>query len=381
MCKRRAIITIINSVDPTVIEFNEFVLYRARNFPEEQHYFISLGPAQSRFVQECRSQGAPYNIEVFECGGQYFKLKSVLNQILAKLEKDKIPVIVHLSQPRSAVAAQFLSFLFLRNVPTIFTLHSKFDLYVLPTKILTTTACLFASDITCVSQSSYEAFPNLMKWLKRKHTHLIVNGADLDRIDRVMTGHSKPAASAAGPPDTFRLLNVGRLVPAKNQVSLLEVLSQLPRNITLTIVGDGSMRSKLKSLADKLDITHRLRLTGTISREKVFSEMLHSDLFVSSSIREGLPIAVLEAMAMKMPVVLSDIEPHREIAQWGPSVKIISANLEEWVKYIKSFIATSTEKRSCTGQQNREIVEYHFSLARMHSEYTQLYNTLWCRSQ
>jgi glycosyltransferase involved in cell wall biosynthesis len=387
MSKKRAIVTIINSVNPTVMEFNEFVLYRARNFPGEEHYFIALGPAQSHFVQECKSQGAKYNVEAFECGGRYLKLRSVLNQILAKLKKEKMPVVVHISQPRSAVAAQFLNLLFLRKVPTIFTVHSMFDLYVLPTKVLTIIACILAGSITCVSQSSYDIFPSFMKWLKRKNICIVVNGVDVERIDRIIVNGSDTDVAThdqhnvSGPNDTFRLLNVGRLIPAKNQARLVEMLAQLSTNVTLTIIGDGPLRGKLETLADRLGVTHRLRLTGIISREEVFEEMLRADLFVSSSVREGLPVAVLEAMAARMPVVLSDIGPHREISQWGSSVKIMPIDIKRWAELIRSFISMSPQARKSIGRQNRDIVERHFSLARMHAEYTQLYEMLWNQSR
>jgi len=156
------------------------------------------------------------------------------------------------------------------------------------------------------------------------------------------------------------------------------IMTELPDEITLTIVGSGNLEKDLIKLSCDLQIDHRVKLTGSLEREDVYREILNSDLFVSSSIREGLPIAVLEAMALVRPTILSDIPPHKEIGQYGESVGILALDKALWRERIDNFRKNQAKLRQI-GQENRKIVESHFSLASMHNQYTKLYRLMWSK--
>jgi len=109
------------------------------------------------------------------------------------------------------------------------------------------------------------------------------------------------------------LLNVGRLRPPKGQRdavrALPEILRQLPRT-RLVLVGDGPERSALESLGRELGIEDRMILLGT--RDDVPRLLAAADVFVFPSHAEGHPGALIEALMTGLPVVASDIDPHRE---------------------------------------------------------------------
>lgn len=103
------------------------------------------------------------------------------------------------------------------------------------------------------------------------------------------------------PLDTTLLISVGELSVRKNHRVVVEVLQKLPNNYWYVIVGKGNLKGKLKSM----DKTGRLRLLGF--RTDIV-ELLHcSDLFVFPSLQEGLPVALMEAMASGLPCVVSRI--------------------------------------------------------------------------
>lgn len=106
------------------------------------------------------------------------------------------------------------------------------------------------------------------------------------------------------------IINVGRLHPQKNQKLLIDAFSiiadQFP-NYTLEIYGEGGLKSDLQSQIDKLNLSNRVFLKGT--SKKIHEIMQSSSLFVLSSDYEGMPNALLEAMALGLPCISTDCRP------------------------------------------------------------------------
>lgn len=105
-----------------------------------------------------------------------------------------------------------------------------------------------------------------------------------------------------------RLITLARMMPQKRLDVLLHAFAQLKRkDARLTILGDGPLRASLEELAVKLGIADRLEAPGFV--EDVAPALRAADLFVLSSDYEGLPAAVLEALACEVPVVTTDCFP------------------------------------------------------------------------
>ena len=99
----------------------------------------------------------------------------------------------------------------------------------------------------------------------------------------------------------FKIINVGRLLEQKNQKSLIKAFSFLPNNYQLNIYGEGNLTKDLKDLIDTLNLNNRVYLRGTESNIK--DKLKEHHCFVLSSVYEGFPNVVLEAMASGTPVV------------------------------------------------------------------------------
>lgn len=125
-----------------------------------------------------------------------------------------------------------------------------------------------------------------------------------------------------------------------------------------------------------------MELTGLIPREGVYKRLLEADLFVTASRGEGLPIAVLEAMACRLPVILSDIPPHREIAEGVDFIPLIECDdVNGFAREIERFRRMPALERVETGAKCRKHVEEHFPLAKMHRGYAETYEELVGKSQ
>ncbi|HXQ36410.1 MAG TPA: glycosyltransferase, partial [Anaerolineales bacterium] len=99
--------------------------------------------------------------------------------------------------------------------------------------------------------------------------------------------------------------------------------------------------------------------------------------FVSASRGEGLPVAVLEAMACHRPVILSDIPPHREIVKDIDFIPLIQPDdVAGFARTIKKYQEMTPSERMEIGEKCRKIVEDRFSLPAMHAGYARIYSQI-----
>ena len=125
-------------------------------------------------------------------------------------------------------------------------------------------------------------------------------GLDLDAVARVVTAK----------PGNGTIICVGRLSPEKGHAGLFAAFAELrPRfpAARLTLVGDGPARTDLESLARTLGIDDAVRFAGRQSEAATLAEIGRSDILVLPSLMEGLPIVLMEAMALGVPAVASRI--------------------------------------------------------------------------
>ncbi len=115
------------------------------------------------------------------------------------------------------------------------------------------------------------------------------------------------------------LITVGSLIPRKGIGTTLRALSLLDGRVSarLIIVGDGADREALEALACSFGVRDRVCFAGLVAPEDVSGFLEQADVFVSTSLGEGRPNAVVEAMAMGLPVIASDIDGFRELVENG----------------------------------------------------------------
>jgi glycosyltransferase involved in cell wall biosynthesis len=150
----------------------------------------------------------------------------------------------------------------------------------------------------------------------KKEAICLYNAIDLDRFTQVQVDRAGKRRSLNIPFDALLVGSAGRLAEQKGFSVLVDaaalVLEQLPEAYFL-VMGEGELAAELKAQAHRLGIESRLIFSGPRSDvEEIFPCL---DLFVSSSLWEGLPTVIIEAMAAGVPVVATDIPGTTELVE------------------------------------------------------------------
>lgn len=140
--------------------------------------------------------------------------------------------------------------------------------------------------------------------------------------------------------EPIKLINVGTLYNIKNQQLLINSVKQLidkGYNIKLMLLGDGQMREELTSLVSELKIGNYVEFVGVVSNVKDY--LNDADIYCCSSLVEGLPIAVLEAMACGLPVVTTNAGGIVDIVFNGVNGIIVKDfNISSYVEAIEHLL-------------------------------------------
>jgi glycosyltransferase involved in cell wall biosynthesis len=255
------------------------------------------------------------------------------------------------------------------------TIHNSWQSFRLRNKaLLIAVLALFPKIVLC-SRSAFESLP-LLRLLGSNRVSVVQNGVDTARVYRVLENFQGDSRD-----DRFSIVCVGRLISRKNPATVLQAFNRLhDSHSTLVYVGDGDLRQHLLDEARRVGVEERVTVTGVVERDDVYRYAAQSDVYVSASRGEGLPVAVLEAMACGRPVILSDIPPHREITAGEDFVPLIAPDdVDGFTRQLNRFSKLSQEQRAIIGNSCRRLVESRFSLRAMHRGYDDVYREVMHR--
>ncbi len=180
----------------------------------------------------------------------------------------------------------------------------------------------------------------------------------------------------------FTLLHVGRLAPLKDHATLLQAVARtraLHPDVRLWIVGDGPLAVNLQNLTHELGLKECVTFFGEQADVSPF--LLAADLFVSSSVTEGLPVSLLEAMSAGLPAVVTDVGGMGEIARLSGAVTLVPSSDPEAMAVALCDAVAGRQKLSQMGQLASHCYEKYFRPERMLEDYMNLYNGLISQNQ
>jgi colanic acid/amylovoran biosynthesis glycosyltransferase len=177
----------------------------------------------------------------------------------------------------------------------------------------------------------------------------------------------QPPPEREAPSEHFRILTVGRLEHEKGQALLLEAMAAdgAPGGTTtLTLIGDGSDRERLALRAQRLGIVDRVSFLGRIGQDEIRSHYANADVFCLSSLGEGVPVVLMEAMAMGLPVVAPRLMGIPELVQDGVSGLLFTPGSACDLARALARLEGSPDLRAELGRAGRERIEREFEIDR-----------------
>ena len=220
--------------------------------------------------------------------------------LIKKAIKDFGPDIIACHSSMAGVLGRIVS-LFYKTPKVIFTAHSWAftDGAPIYRKILMIPIekflARFTDKIICVSMFD-KNIALKYKISKEKKIAVVYNGVP----NRELRNLNKK--------ETFKLISIMRLDYPKLPELLIKAFSSINNiNLELSIIGYGKKMEEINSLINKLGINNKVKILDSLNKEEVIPQLTKADLFVLISKHEGLPITILEAMSVGLPVIASDV--------------------------------------------------------------------------
>lgn len=193
--------------------------------------------------------------------------------------------------------------------------------------------------------------------------HLVVNGTPLPTIKSREVDNRMPVIGA-----------VGRFIPAKDYLRLVDAVDELRRRgveFRLVILGDGPEMGKVRGRVAELALEQLVQLPGMVC--DVGHWYCEFDIYVSSSIREGQPMALLEAMAHGLPVVSTDVGAAAETVGNEVAGLIVPAGDTQALADALHRLVRDCPLRRCLARSARTRVESEFSIDKVASQMVDFY--------
>lgn len=177
--------------------------------------------------------------------------------------------------------------------------------------------------------------------------------------------------------DNF-IFSVGRLVPDKGFEVLIRAFHNLNKkySVELRIAGEGEARASLEALIEELQLKDRVKLLGAYSNEKVLKEMARARVFALLSFAEGIPVSLMEAMALGVPVLSTSIAGIPELIQNGESGFLVpSGDANAATKALEKLLSDESTRLAFTANAHKMLQE-SFSIKTESAKLAKLFSQL-----
>lgn len=260
----------------------------------------------------------------------------------------------------------FKYFFLLSSRNKVITIHTSYENYTLLHKFMFFISLLAFDNVVFCSEASKNSVPKFIKKILLGRAHVINNAVNIEALEEQSSNRLGSLEARE-----IKFVSVGRLVDVKQHYLILSLLSKIEKlPWTYTIVGSGPNQEKLESLCVHLGISDSVFFTGELKREEVYFELSRSDVFLSASLIEGLPIAPIEAIALGCFCFLSNIQQHQVFIDCE-LVKLLDYNSEEAGTIFLHILSIIRKRKNFS--DGLSYVKKYFSSQRLVAEYDEIY--------
>lgn len=209
--------------------------------------------------------------------------------------------------------------------------------------------------VVCISDFARSQLMSVTDPERWGRLHVVHVGIPVDQFtrssDRNGSGHAPV------------ILYIGRLVPEKGQAILLEAVARLTErriDVELQLAGDGSLRPELERIAARLGIADRVSFLGAVGQEELHGLYERAAIFCLPSFAEGVPVVLMEAMAMGLPVVTTRIAGIPELVEHERSGVLVAPGRADELTDSLAGLLEEPELRQNLGANGRQAVAQGF---------------------
>jgi len=214
--------------------------------------------------------------------------------------------------------------------------------------------------------------------LPRKRVELVYNGVDLNTLATAPPHARRDIRQEFGfSEDDFVVVQVARLHELKDHQTALRTINDARQdcpNVRLLIAGDGEERDAIEASIAQLGLQDHVVLAGT--RSDIASLLAASDAFLLTSISEGIPLTVIEAMAARLPVIATSVGGLPEMIEEGISGYLCESGDNRSLADRLITLARHPEQRTEMGTAGELTARQRFSLDHMLQKYTEIYQEM-----
>jgi len=185
----------------------------------------------------------------------------------------------------------------------------------------------------------------------------------------------------SNPPSTIIVLTVARLVEEKGlKYGIMAINKIFKKNYDLAlkyhIIGEGVLEESLKKLVQKLELEDVVKFLGAMDQMEVAREMSKAHIFLLPSISEALPIVLMEAQAIGLPVITTNVGSVEEVVIDQKSGFIVPSKDVDAIAEKLKYLIKEPEIWSNMGQKGRKFVEKHYDINKLNLKLVEIYKKL-----
>lgn len=158
--------------------------------------------------------------------------------------------------------------------------------------------------------------------------------------------------------NTVKIVSIGRFTWEKDYLNLIKYLHNSSLDFHLTLIGGGNLKNKYRAYIKKNKINAKIDLIDWIQQEELVKIVVDSDIYIQSSVSEGMPRTIIEAMALQMPIISTNAGSIEGVLINNKNAIVIKTGSElELIVAIKKMIDNNSFREAVARQGYKDVVE------------------------